>query len=90
MRIVLAQTTTEASDPGALLFWILATLVGLAILGITAFVTRKKWLHPGEDEIPGFTLEDLRLMRERGELSEEEYRAARQVTIGSMRPDSRA
>ncbi len=83
----IAQATTEAAESGGLvpLVWLL--LLILAGLGL---ILAAKWyfkeMREGTDR-SGFDLEELRAMRQRGELSEEEFKAARHVVLGQARRD---
>jgi len=76
--------------------WILITclllLAGIVILGLGVWYYRRRWL--GSDETAGtpWTLEDLRRLRDQGDLSEEEYETMRAAMIsalgaGSSKPD---
>ena len=59
-------------------------IVLLLALGIVLFVVRGKFLgdNSGGDIDPGGVLETLRAMRDRGEVSEAEYRTAQAAIVG--------
>ena len=66
-----------SSDGGAAvldsLMW-LAAVVGVAIIATTILAyTRRRMRSSLKDQAPGFTLEDLRSLRDRGRLTSAEY-----------------
>jgi uncharacterized membrane protein len=69
--------------------WIIITclvlLAAAVILGVVILYYRRRWLNAGETAQGAWTLEDLRKLREQGELSEDEYQAMRKVLIGACR-----
>ena len=84
----IALATTEAAGSGSRLLplvWLM-----LLILAGVGLILAAKWyfkeLREGTDR-SGFDLEELRAMRQRGELSEEEFKAARHVVLGQTRRD---
>ena len=84
---LLAQTAAPApTEILGLLGWI----VGLAVVAAVAAFALRVWLRdtgPDDDATAGlgFTLADLRAMRDRGQLDEQEYAAARERLIGTTR-----
>ncbi len=60
-------------------------LVGaLIVLWLGVWYYRRRWLGSEESGVrPAWTLEDLRRLRESGQISESEYQALRGLTIGS-------
>lgn len=60
------------------------TVIGLGVLVIAtvAVLLIRKRLRRGDGVDDGFTLADLRAMREKGELSEREFKALRDAAIG--------
>ncbi len=58
-------------------------LMALVVVGFGAIAILKRKVKKHEDEPPaeGFTLADLREMRERGDLTEEEFQAAKAKVI---------
>lgn len=75
-------------DPGYIV-WIGSVLGLLLLLGTVAMVIIRKRLRPGSDEDiqPGvvFSLEDLRNMHQKGQISEKEYEALRKQIIQQSR-----
>lgn len=70
---------------------IIGTLIVLVLLlGIVLFVVRGKFLgdNSGEDIDPGGVLEALRAMRDRGEVSEAEYRTAQAAIVAKAARES--
>ena len=51
---------------------------------VAAYWARRFYLRSRDDEMVGFTLQDLREMKERGQISDVEYRATRDAIIASM------
>ena len=63
--------------------WLMGAVI---LLGVGLWYYRKYWLAPpGDGQSPAWTLDDLRSLHERGELSTEEYQRLRAVMIGSLR-----
>lgn len=83
-QLPLAQGLTGNQQQA--LFW-LAILLAVVILGGAAILLiRNKFLSKDEDEQPaGFTLSDLRELRDSGEMSNEEYEAARAKMIAKVK-----
>lgn len=83
----IAAATTGA--PGAPFERVLVPLLVLAALIVIAWVliaAIRKQLHgPGPSPSTSFTLEQLRTMRQRGLLSDEEYRRATDLLTGDSR-----
>lgn len=59
---------------------VLAALVVAA--GVLIVLVRRSVRNEGPGREPAFTLEDLREMRDRGDLTEVEYQAARTAALG--------
>ncbi len=57
------------------------------VLGIAVWYYRRRWLAEGASSSTeaAWTFEDLRKLREQGNLTEEEYQAMRSVLIGTYR-----
>lgn len=80
--------TTRPADPGALftdlLPWLLG-LVGLVVLGgIVIYAIRQRMQGGGAGAAEPFTLQDLRQLHARGELSTEEFERAKASMIGRV------
>lgn len=87
-------TSLGVSSPEAVQ-WILVSggVIALMVVvgGLLVWYYRKRVLfsdHTSADA--GWTFEDLRQMKEKGDLSEEEYQALRSALIGSFQKDSGA
>lgn len=71
-----------------------AMLMGaFLVLCLSIWYYRRRYFASENSHQPGWTFEDLRRMRERGELSEDEYQALRASLLGaygarSPKPDS--
>ena len=79
-----------AADAGLGLFesvlFISAILVVVILVGgVIAMFARRRYRSPGDAPTIGFTLEDLRLMHERGQLSLEEFENAREKMLSKVR-----
>jgi hypothetical protein len=78
----------QESPPRAIpedVFPILLSLVAAVILGGIIIYFVRNWARGSEDSMPGFTLGDLRELRESGEITEEEFKAARNAMISQVR-----
>ncbi|GEM_PF-3929189 len=78
----------ERIDWPAIAFWLglLAALITGAALVV--WFLRGKTIRGSDDaSAMGFTLQDLREMRERGDLTEVEYQAARTAALGAATRD---
>ena len=76
----------EDSGVGSVIFWSLV-LIGLLFAGFFAVSWLRRWLQ-SDDETPvgvGFSLSDLRELRKRGQISEEEYERARTKMVGAAK-----
>ncbi len=84
---LLAQAPSEATaapPAGRILLWLAAIAALAAALGFAALVIRRRSLAPGPPAI-GFTLADLRDMHREGQLSDEEFEAAKAKILGETR-----
>lgn len=72
-------------------FWFgILLLIGVVIGGGAVVMwARRNAKAPGEPPPPGFTLDDLRRMHERGELSKREFETARDAMIQRTRETAR-
>ncbi len=89
---VFARTEDVGGAFRELLPWLLL-LLGLVVLGALLMVwIRRSFLSgdSGADDVQGFTLRSLREMRERGEISDEEYERARSAMIARVRSEKPA
>ncbi len=60
-------------------------MAAVIVLFLVVWYYRKNVLLPDEPSAAIWTFDDLRAMRDRGELSEEEYQTLRAAMIGSLR-----
>jgi len=72
----------ERIDWPTIAFWL--ALLAILIVGAAGavWVLRGKTLRAEDSSAMGFTLQDLREMRDRGDLTEVEYQAARIAALG--------
>ena len=78
---ILAQ---DESSEGAIFFWALLLLVLVIGLFVVVAILRKK-MSPNEDfHGVGFTLADLRQLRKRGQMSDEEFEKAKSALLSSI------
>lgn len=77
--IALAQ-----SSSGSVIVWA-AVLVAVVIAATVALLLVRRWLlgAPGDEPSEGLSLQDLRDLRRKGALSEEEFEAAKRVIVGA-------
>lgn len=69
---------------GDVLPWLIL-LVGLIIVGGVAIYFFRRWMwHDSRSSTAGFTLQDLRDLHARGELTDEEFNAAKAAMIGRL------
>ena len=59
----------------------------VAVVGFTAIMLFKRYLksHAQEDSVPGFSLSELRAMRDRGEITPDEYEQTRARVIEKVK-----
>ncbi|MCC6321932.1 MAG: SHOCT domain-containing protein [Phycisphaerales bacterium] len=89
-NLTLAQTTAEKS-PMRLLLVVGLLMAAVLTLGLVIMALRKRLLDKNAVNTgAGSLLEDIRAMRSRAEISEEEYQAMRQRIIRKMSPSSGA
>ncbi len=75
----------QASDVGVSILPILGWLIALVFAGALAIYLFRRWMRgEGTDPI-GFTLADLREMLESGEITDVEFRAARDAMIAQVK-----
>ena len=88
----LPMTLGATVQPGEVFFaimpWMLI-LTGIVIVGWLLLVFIRRSTGDGDSSLDdGFTLGQLRKMRERGEMSDEEFEQARNVILGQHAPRS--
>jgi hypothetical protein len=80
------------ADRRNLIVW-LGILMGVVIVGFTAILLLRRWLRDpsgGESQDPGFSLSELRAMRDRGEITPEEYEQTRARVIAKVKASTAA
>jgi len=86
---ILAQLDTPGGGPldwEKILFWGFV-MMGVAIAGFGAImIFRRKFMAAADaDHVPGFSLAELREMRDRGEMTPEEYEQTRARVIAKVK-----
>jgi hypothetical protein len=84
---LMAQASADKSSRllADILPWLIAIVAFIIVGGVVIYLIRR-WLRSGEEsESIGFTLQDLRDLHARGELSYEEFAHARQQMIGRLK-----
>jgi len=83
---VLAQTGGSSGNTGQLLIWIGALVVAVVIGTVVLLMVRRNMVNNRGEESDGFaTMEDMRAMVDRGEMSKEEYEQVREAMIAKVR-----
>ncbi len=83
---VLAQSGQNQGDMGQFLIWVGALIVAVVIGTIVLLVIRRKLSAQSAEDPGGFTtMEDMRAMVDRGEMSKEEYEQVRKAMIAKIR-----
>ncbi|MEM7576367.1 MAG: SHOCT domain-containing protein, partial [Planctomycetota bacterium] len=80
----------EASDMASTVFYVLIIIVLAVLVGIVAYVVRKRLVQPESVEVGGglgFTLSDLRGMHEAGEIDDAEFARAKSKMLAHARAD---
>ncbi len=80
----LLQETAPRAVPEDV-FPILLSLLAAVILGGIIIYFVRNWARRSDDSMPGFTLGDLRELRESGDITEQEFKAARNAMISQVR-----
>lgn len=84
LAISLAQASLPKASSGILL-WSAILIVAMMILGAAVMILRRKMFEPEDQASEAGLLETLRAMNRRGELSNEEFEAARRNMQASLR-----
>lgn len=88
---VLAQTGGSVGDTGQLLIWIGALIVVVVIGTVALLFVRRNMINQRGEDPGGFaTMEDMRAMVDRGEMSREEYEKVREAMIAKVRQSHHA
>ena len=92
MIMIAVQAEIPAGDNatsllGDVAIWLGIFVVLIIVLGVAAMAIRRKVNAPASTSTIGFTLADLRVMHERGEISLEEFDRARDRMLRSSKGD---
>jgi len=79
-----------AADVGESILPILGWLLAIVFVGAIALYWIGRWRRRSPSEQIGFTLSDLREMRESGDITEHEFQAARDAMIAQVKRQSTA
>ncbi len=86
---IVAATQGPAADPETLLIWG-AVLIGVIVVAVPATrAVRRRWLNPETSSSPDWTLQDLRALRDKGELTDEEFEKLKAAAIAGVGLGSR-
>ncbi len=86
---IVAATQAPDADPETLLIWA-AVLVAVIVVAVPATrAVRRRWLNPETSSSPDWTLQDLRALRDKGELTDEEFEKLKEAAIAGVRPGNR-
>ena len=87
MTTFLAQLLTNQESEKKILIWG-AVLIGVVLIACVIAMFIRRWLKEplaGANQDPGFSLSDLRDMRDRGEITPEEYEQTRARVIAKVK-----
>ncbi|NBX35713.1 MAG: SHOCT domain-containing protein [Planctomycetes bacterium] len=82
-----AQQSAPQAIPEDVFPTLLSVLAAVILGGIIIYFVRN-WARRTDDTSPGFTLGDLRELRDSGEITEQEFKAARNAMISQVRKQS--
>jgi hypothetical protein len=86
LAVSFQQDAPQAVPEGV--FPILFVVLSAVVLGRIIIYLVGNWARRTDDPLPGFTLGDLRELRESGDITEEEFKAARNALISQVRKQS--
>lgn len=86
LAVSFQQDAPQAVPEGV--FPILFVVLSAVVLGGIIIYLVRNWAQRTDDPLPGFTLGDLRELRESGDITEEEFKAARNALISQVRKQS--
>lgn len=64
--------------------WLIVLMVGVIVGGVAIMLVRRQFNSGSRKPAGGFTLQDLRDLHARGELTDEEFQRAKTLMIGRM------
>ena len=86
--LILAQSAREAEAFGVgleALLWMGAFVLGLSVVAVAVLASvRRRLRAPASRKSPSFTLDQVRQMRERGDLTDSEYEAVRRRVLHGL------
>ncbi|UYV11610.1 MAG: hypothetical protein NCW75_09900 [Phycisphaera sp.] len=88
---MLAQAGRGGGDMGQMLIWV-GVLIVAVVIGTIILLMIRRWMENQRREDPGAftTMEDMRAMVDRGEMSKEEYEQVREAMIAKVRGSQNA
>ncbi len=84
-QVVDPPSQSNVGEKGAGVIPLLALLVGIVVVGIVVAALAHRWLRRSDDPVQGFSLSDLRDLHAAGDLTESEFRAARDAMVARMK-----
>jgi hypothetical protein len=86
MRLSLAVIPLDSGGTGSVVIWSLV-LIGLLLLAFGVYSYFKKWMTQADEPSrgAGFTLSDLRALRDQGKMTGEEYEMARAKMVAAAK-----
>ena len=88
MLALVAQVTPQAASEGASasdVFTGLGMVLGMVIAGAIGIYVVRRRIRQGSEESVGFTLSDLREMRDAGDITDVEFNAARDRLVEQVK-----
>lgn len=91
VEAMLAQTGRSGGDMGQMLIWVGILIVAVVIGTIVLLLIRRKMdVQRGEDPGGFTTMEDMRAMVDRGEMSKQEFEQVREAMIAKIQQSKNA
>ncbi|MCL2641212.1 MAG: SHOCT domain-containing protein [Phycisphaerales bacterium] len=86
MMLILAQSLTPEGR-STLFLWLAVLMVAVIVIGVVVMLLRRKLLNNGStsEGDAGFSLASLRELRDKGEITREEYERAHAKIVGKAR-----
>ena len=83
-----ALASMSSDDVTQIILWCTVLILAIVVLFLGVWYYRRRWIETsaGSSDQTPWTLDDLRNMKEAGQLSEEEYQALRASMIAAFRP----
>jgi hypothetical protein len=82
----LAVKPLDSNGTQSVVLWSMV-LIGLLLFAFGGYSLFKKWMNQSDETTrgPGFTLSDLRLLRDQGKMTSEEYELARAKMVAAAK-----